>query len=138
VHPRDERIALRYEISVFGKRKWKTILTYFDKSLKCQVIPHFFINPVRRNRIVGDILHIRLSPVQRSVIHGSRDALDIRMLFSLDFMKFIYKAFMVVVQFRVVVENLCYEFLQTITRQNGRLSCSERIDVDLVRTRCKL
>jgi hypothetical protein len=54
-------------------------------------------------------------------------------LFSLDLMKFIHKAFMMLVQFHVVVENLFYEFLQPITWDNWRLSLPERINVYLIR-----
>ena len=85
--------------------------TYFNKGLERRIIRHLVVDAVGSNRVIGDILHVRIPEVQRGVEHGSCDTSDCRMLFALDLMERFYQATMVDMQLGKVVEDVLDELL---------------------------
>ena len=61
--------------------------TYLHKFFKRGIIPHFINDTVLSDRIVRDVLHILLTPVQRSIKDRSRNAVYDWVLVLLDSME---------------------------------------------------
>ena len=83
--------------------------TYIDEGLERWIDDHFVVNPIGRNWIVRDVLHVCVSELQGSVEHGRSDASNDWMLLPLDLMELFDQFTMVIRELLEIMENLSYE-----------------------------
>ena len=82
---------------------------------------HLVVDPVRRDRVVGNVLHVRLAEVQDGVVHGCRDAADHGVLLALDLVERVQHLAVVHVQLAEVVEDVVDELGEALAGHDGRV-----------------
>lgn len=101
------------------------------KLLERRIRRHLVVDPIRRNRVIRYILHVRLAEVQRRVEHGRRDAPDRGMFFPLNLVKLVDHTLVMDVQFVKVVKDVVNELVEPLAGYDGRFCGAQGADVHL-------
>jgi hypothetical protein len=91
------------------------------------------LDAVRGDRVVGDVLEVRVAEVEERVEDGGGDRLDPRVLVLLDRVQGLEQAPVVVHELADVVEHVRHERLQPLRRHDRRVRRLQRLDVHLRR-----
>ena len=92
--------------------------THINQSLKLWTICHLVVDLVRRNRIVWNILQVRLPEGQNNIIHWRGDAPDYQMFLSLNFEQPVQELPVTCMEFTNVMENVLDKQSQSFARDD--------------------
>jgi len=106
-------------------------VTHINECLERQVVCHFLIDPIRSDRVIRNVFHICIPKIQGSVEQSCSNRLDVWVLFSLNLMKVVNEFLVMLVEFRIVVENFVNELLQPITVDDRWFCIAQRDDINL-------
>jgi len=95
--------------------------THVNKGLERQIVSHLIIDSVRSDWVVRNIFHVCISKVECSIKNRGGDAVDTRVLFSLDFMQLVHELLVELVHLAIVVENIFNELIESVRRDDRRL-----------------
>ena len=107
------------------------IVSYLDEVLKLRVVCHLVVDSVRRNRVVGNVLHVRLTEVENGIIDGGGDGANDWVLLTLDLVEGVEHLPVVHVKLVEVVENVMNELGKTLPRDDGWVHLSKRLHIHL-------
>jgi hypothetical protein len=95
------------------------VWTHLHKVLEGRIISHFVNDAILGDGIVRNVLHVLITPVERSVEDRSCDTVNDRMLVTLDGMEAIKQLAVLCVQRAEVVIDVRDEGRQPIARDDG-------------------
>ena len=104
---------------------------YIYKRLKRRVRRHLVVDPICRNRVIRNILHICLSEIQRCIEYCRTDTPDDGVLLSLDVMELLDEATMMGVEFAEVVEDVGDKLIEALRGDYWGVGGTEGADVHL-------
>ena len=108
-----------------------TVCTYHHKFRKGRIVRNFVNNAILSDGVVRNVLHVLITPVERSVEDRSCDTVDDRVFITLDCMEAIEQFAVLCMQCAEVVKGVHNEGRQAVAGDDGWFRRSQWLNVDL-------
>lgn len=108
-----------------------TVYTHLHKFLESRVVCHFVDDAILGDGIIRDILHVLITPVERSIEDRSCDTVDDRVLITLDCMEAIKQFAVLCMKRAKVVKDVQNESRQPVAGDDGRFHRAQWLHVHL-------